>query len=424
MKKFWIIFFNFFFTLSIFSAWEKDYLLGLKKYEKKDCFEAIKLFEKAIKEKPNSCDKCIREGMFFYDYYPHFYLAKCYLSLNDKENFQRAIEFLKNEGKIENNSKLAKEFQILAQSIIKEEKIAEKEPEKPVEKKEEPKPQREEEIKIAEKKEEKVPEKPKEKPPEKPKEKPKEEIKEPLKPPPFPKIFEDIEILEEKCEKLEIQSYPRLEKKKMELSGEFIFLKKNWKEAKGEKEREIIRGKAESLKIKFEKLLELVVLADKIKNLKERLSERIEFFEKNKEKVSREDWKKIELAKNLLLKETEDLKAEEMEAVLKELSKTKLQEKKEYKNLKKAYIYYFEGNFREAELKLKNLPQEEKESPYFDFLFALLDLTKYYLQEKEDKNLLSQARLAFLKAKDKGLQKEEIKKLPISPKILALLGDF
>ncbi|MEJ5166972.1 MAG: hypothetical protein WHV67_08095, partial [Thermoanaerobaculia bacterium] len=101
MKKFWIIFFSFLFSLNLYSSWEKDYLLGFKKFEKKEYIEAIKLFEKAIREKPNSCDKCIREGMFFYDYYPHFYLAKCYLALEDNENFQRSIDFLKKEGKMD-----------------------------------------------------------------------------------------------------------------------------------------------------------------------------------------------------------------------------------------------------------------------------------------------------------------------------------
>lgn len=387
--------------------------MGLKKFEKKDCIEAIKLFERALREKPSSCDKCIREGMFFYDYYPHFYMAKCYLSFQDMENFQRSMEILKNEGKIQNNSKLSKEFLILAQTIKKEEKIEEKVAEKPPEK---PK----EEIKISEK----IEEKEIKKPPEKPPEKPKEEIKEPPKPQPFPKIFQEIENLEEKCEKLGIQDYPRLEKRKMELSGELIFLKKNWKEAKNDREREAIKGKAENLRLKFEKLVDLTITVDKIKNLKQRISERIEFLEKNKEKISKEDLNKIELVKRLLWKEMEELNPEEMDNSLKDLNQIKFQEKKEYKNLKTAYIYYFEGKFKKAETKLKNLPQEEKESPYFDFLLSLLDLTNYYLQEKEDRNLMTKAKLSFQKALEKGLKREDINKFPISPKIMNLIKDF
>lgn len=411
MKKFWIIFFSFIISQTLFSSWEKDYLQGLKKFEKKDYFEAIKLFEKAIKEKPSSCDKCIREGMFFYDYYPHFYLAKCYLALKDDENLKKAIDFLREEGKIQKNAKLGKEFQILAQSIPEEEKF----PERIAEKKEEPR---------IEKKEEKVPEQKEIKPPEKPIEKPKEEKIETPKPQPFPKIFQEIEILETQCDKLELNNYPKLEKRKMELSGELIFLKKNWKEARNETERIAIKGKAENLKNKFEKLIQAYDGAQRVENLKKRISERIKFLEKNREKVSKEEWNKIERIRKLLIREREDLNPPEMETSLKELEGIKILEKKEFKNLKMAYVLYFEGKFKEAETKLKNIPQEEKESPYFDLLFSLLNLTEYYLKEKEDKNLLSQAKISFLKAREKGLQKEEINKLPISPKILDILNNF
>ncbi|MEJ5166397.1 MAG: hypothetical protein WHV67_05145, partial [Thermoanaerobaculia bacterium] len=241
---------------------------------------------------------------------------------------------------------------------------------------------------------------------------------------PFPKIFQEIEILEAQCDKLELNNYPKLEKRKMELSGELIFLKKNWKEARKEAEKIAIKGKAENLKNKFEKLIQAYEVAQKVRNLKERISERIKFLEKNRERVLKEDQDKIERTKKLLMRETEDLDPSEMEASLKDLEGIKILERKEFKNLKMAYVLYFEGKFKEAETKLKNIPQEEKESPYFDILFALLDLTNYYLKEKEDKNLLSQAEISFLKAREKGLQKEDINKLPISPKILDILNNF
>lgn len=435
MKKFWIIFFSLIFSLNLFSAWEKDYLLALKKYEKKDFFEAIKLLEKAIRDNPNSCEKCIREGMFFYDYFPRFYLAKSYLSINDSENFKKEMEILKREGKIINNSKLGKEYQFLLQSIKEEEKIAEKEPEKKEEiktEKIEGKKEKEPE-KIAEKKEEqkfiekaaekkeeqKVVEKKIEKK-EKPFEKEKEEPKKPF---PFPKIFQEIAEIEESLENSSIKNFPRMEKRKMELSGEFIFLKKNWKETKTERERNIIIGKAENLKGRFLELQRRFFILDKIVSLKEKIAERIDYLEKNKEKISKEDLKKIEKAKEISLKEEEKLDEKELEIAYNNISEIIIIEKKEYKNLKKAYSLYFEGKFKEAENFLKNIPPIEKESPYYDFLFTLINLTRYYL-EKENNSLFLEAKSSFYKAKEKGLQNEDIKNFPLSPKILKAIKNY
>lgn len=372
-----------FFSLNLFPSWENDYLLGLKKFEKKDYFEAVKLFEKAIKNKPNSCEKCIREGMFFYDYYPHFYLAKCYLALNEMENFQSSIEFLKSEGKIQNNSKLGNEFFLLQQSLKKEEKIAEKP------------------------KEEKIPEKPK------------EEKKEPPRPPPMPKVFQEIAELEGRSEDLSIQDYPKLYLRKMELSGELIFLKKKWNESKNDGERSKISQKASQLKTKFEKLINLLLVIEKIKTIKENIAQRIDHLEKNKEQISKEDFQKVQKIRDNILRDIEDLDLNEMEDSYKIISEIKIQEKKlEFKNLKMAYSYYFQGKFDEAERFLKNIPDEEKLNPHFDFLISLINLTKYYLNEKKDKNLLNEARDSLKKAKEKGLKTEDIKKIPISPKLL------
>ncbi len=425
MKKFWIIFFSLIFSLNLFSAWEKDYLLALKKYEKKDFFEAIKLLEKAVRDNPNSCEKCIREGMFFYDYFPHFYLAKSYLSINDNENFKKEMEILKREGKIISNSKLSKEYHFLLQSIKEEEKIAEKEPEKKeeiktekIEEKKEKEPE-----KIAEKKEEqKVVEKTIEKK-EKLFEKEKEEKTQPLKPLPFPKVFQEIAEIEESLENSSIKNYPRMEKRKMELSGEFIFLKKNWKEAKTEKERNIIRGKAENLKGRFLELQRRFFVLDKIVSLKEKIAERIDHLEKNKEKISKEDLKKVEKAREISLKEVEELDENELESSYNNISDIKIIEKKEYENLKKAYYFYFEGKFKEAENFIKSMPPNEKESPYYDFLFTLINLTRYYL-EKENNSFLQEAKKSYYKAKEKGLQNEDIKNFPLSPKIFEAIKNF
>lgn len=384
MKILWKIFFSliFIFTTNIFSSWEKDYLLALKKYEKKDYFEAIKLFEKAIKSKSNSCKKCIREGMFFYDYFPHFYLAKCYLALNDRENFQKSIDFLKNEGLILRNAKLQNEFQILQNALPKEE-IAEKP------------------------KEEKVSEKPKER---------KKEI---------PKIFLEIAEIENQSEELSVQNYPRINNKKMEFSGELIFLKKKWNESKNEKEEKIIFEKAINLKNKFTKLVDLLKTIEKIKTLKIKIAEKIDFFKKNRENISKEDLKKIQSIKNFMLKDPEEIDLIELENSLDEISKIRIIEKKlEFKNLKQAYNQYFEGKFIQAKNSLKLLPEEEKTSPFYDFLSSLIDLTYYLLNEKKDREILINAKDSYFKAKKKGLKLEDIKKIPISPKIWEIINSF
>lgn len=402
---FWKIFFSiiFIFTTNIFSSWEKDYLLALKKYEKKDYIEAIKLFEKAIKSKSNSCEKCIREGMFFYDYFPHFYLAKCYLALNDKENFQKAIDFLKNEGLILRNSKLQSEFQNLQYAFPKEE-IAEKpREEKPAEKP----------------KEEKVVESPKEVEEIEPLEKPNERKEE------IPKIFYEIAEIENQSEELSVQSYPKINNKKMKFSGELIFLKKKWNETKDEKERKVIFERAINLKNKFTKLVYLLKEIEKIKTLKIKIREKIDFFEKNRENISDEDLKKIQSINNLISKDPEEINLKELENLLSEISKIKIVEKKlEFNNLKQAYIQYFEGKFVLAKNSLKLLPEKEKSSPLYDFLNSLIDLTNYLLNEKKDNEILINAKDSYFKAKEKGLKLEDIKKIPISPKIWEIINSF
>ncbi len=426
MKQFCKVFFSLFFlfSLSAFTSWEKDYLNAIKKLEKRDYIEAIKLLNKAISEMGTSCDKCIREGMFFYDYYPHFYLAKAYLALNDLENLSHSIEFLKNEGKIEKNPKLNKEFQILAQSVKKEEKIAEKPPEKPPEEKKEAEKLPEKEIKPAEKpkeevKKEKLPEIPP-KAPEKKEEKPKE----PQKPLPLPNIFNEIKNLEDIADNMGTEEFPRLNEKKREHSGEFILLKKNWQESKSERDRQVILERASKLKEKFENLIEIIKFANKIKILKDRIEERVSFFEKNKNKLSKENLKKFE---NIKLKikqfKREDLNLKEVEPILTELNEITIEEKKEekkldYKNLKSAFISYFQGNFIKAEENLKTAMAYEKDNPYYDFLITLINLTKYYMDENKDNKLLEEAKLSFKRAKEKGLKFENIKNFPLSPKIL------
>lgn len=372
---FWKIFFSLIFilTTNIFSSWEKDYLLALKKYGKKDYNEAIKLFEKAIKIKSNSCERCIREGMFFYDYFPHFYLAKCYLALNDKENFQKSIDFLKNEGLILKNAKLQSEFQILQYALPKEE-IAEK---------------------------------------------PKERKKE------IPKIFYEIAEVENQSKELSVQNYPKINNKRMEFSDELIFLKKKWNESKDEKERKIIFERAINLKNKFTKLVDLLKEIEKIKTLKIKIREKIEFIEKNRENISKEDFKKIQSINNLISKDPEEINLKELENLLTEISNIKIIEKKlEFNNLKQAYIQYFEGKFNLAKNSLKLIPEEEKLSPLYDFLNSLIDLTNYLLNEKKDKEILINAKDFYFKAKEKGLKLEDIKKIPISPKILEIINSF
>lgn len=416
---FWKIFFSLIFilTTNIFSSWEKDYLLALKKYGKKDYNEAIKLFEKAIKSKSNSCERCIREGMFFYDYFPHFYLAKCYLALNDKENFQKSIDFLKNEGLILKNAKLQSEFQILQYALPKEE-IVEKPKQDVIEKpKEEKVSEKPKEEKVAEKpKEEKAVELPKEK---KVIEKPKKGKKE------IPKIFYEIAEVENQSKELSVQNYPKINNKRMEFSGELIFLKKKWNESKDEKERKIIFERAINLKNKFTKLVDLLKEIEKIKTLKIKIREKIEFFEKNREKISKEDFKKIQSINNLISKDPEEINLKELENLLSEIFNIKIIEKKlEFNNLKQAYIQYFEGKFNLAKNSLKLIPEEEKLSPLYDFLNSLIDLTNYLLNEKKDKEILINAKDSYFKAKEKGLKLEDIKKIPISPKILEIINSF
>jgi len=417
MKKFWITFFSLIFSLNLFSLWEKDYLLALKKYEKKDYFEAIKLLEKAVKDNPNSCEKCIREGMFFYDYFPHFYLAKSYLLINDNESFKKEMEILKREGKIESNPKLGKEYQLLLKSIKEEEKIAEKEPEKKEETKAEKIEEKKEKI-IEKKEEQKIEEKK-----EKPYEREKEEKMKPPKPLPFPAVFYQIAEIEEGLENSSIKNFPRMEKRKMELSGEFIFLKKSWKETKTERERNIIIGKAENLKLRFKELQDRVSLADKLIYLKQKIAERIAFLEKNKEKISKDDIKKVERAREISLKEMEELNEKELENAYNNISEIKVAEKKEYQNLKRAYSFYFEGKFNEAESYLQSIPSNEKESPYYDFLYTLINLTKYYL-EKENNSFLMEAKTFYYKAKEKGLQNDDIRIFPLSPKMFEEIKKF
>ncbi len=410
--------------MSAFTSWEKDYLNALKKFEKRDYIEAIKLLNKAISERNTSCDKCIREGMFFYDYYPHFYLAKAYLALNDMENFSHSFEFLKNEGKIEKNPKFNKEFQILAQSVKKEEEIAEKIAEKPPEEKKQIEKLPEKEIKPVEKPKEEVKiEKLPEVPPKVP-EKREEKPKEPQKPLPFPNIFNEIKNLEDIADNMGTEGFPRLNQKKRKHSGEFILLKKKWQESKSEKDREIILNRASQLKEKFENLIELTKVANKFKILSERIEERISFFEKNKDKLSKENLKKLENIKLKLRQlKREDLNLREGEPLLDELSKITLEEKKgekklDYKNLKNAFLFYFQGNFGKAEENLKIAMDYEKENPYYYFLITLINLTKYYMDENKDNKLLGEAKLSFKKAKEKGLKFENIKNFPLSPKIL------
>lgn len=90
--------------------WQGDYLRGVEKYKSGNYNEAIRLISRAVAEKPASCDKCIRDGMFFDDYYPNFYLGTAYLFANQPRQALNCFEVLNREGKIQ-RTKLSGQFQ-------------------------------------------------------------------------------------------------------------------------------------------------------------------------------------------------------------------------------------------------------------------------------------------------------------------------
>ena len=168
--------------------WQRDYLKAVSKVESRQYAEAIPLLQRALQEKPASCTSCIREGMYFSDYFPKFYLGQAYLGTGQTEEAMSALKALKQEGTIQGNSRLSGAYNNLLQMAQQEtraskppsptpaERTAEKAPEKPA-------------MKPAEKAQEKNPEKPVSRPPaptEKPAEPPRKESPAPATPKPEP----------------------------------------------------------------------------------------------------------------------------------------------------------------------------------------------------------------------------------------------
>jgi|GEM_PF-4485264 len=81
--------------------WAQDYLQGVAKVERKDYPAAIELLRGALKQRPASCNGCIREGMYFSDYYPNYYLGRAFLALNRFEEADACFQELLREGLIQ-----------------------------------------------------------------------------------------------------------------------------------------------------------------------------------------------------------------------------------------------------------------------------------------------------------------------------------
>lgn len=101
-------------TIVILSAsargdWTQDYLQGVARLERKDAAAAIELLQSALKQKPASCKGCIREGMYFSDYYPNYYLGRAFLALSRYEEADACFQSLLREGLIQ-KSELAGAF--------------------------------------------------------------------------------------------------------------------------------------------------------------------------------------------------------------------------------------------------------------------------------------------------------------------------
>lgn len=91
--------------------WQGDYTRGVEKFKSGKYAEAATLLGKAVAQKPGSCDRCLRDGMFFDDYYPNFYLGAAYLNMGQFRQALACFETLNREGKVQRNGKLSGQFQ-------------------------------------------------------------------------------------------------------------------------------------------------------------------------------------------------------------------------------------------------------------------------------------------------------------------------
>jgi tetratricopeptide (TPR) repeat protein len=120
--------------------WKKDYLRGKERVEEKQYHEAVPLLEKAVREKAASCQRCIKEGMFFYDYFPLYYLGQAYLATGRDAEAAECFARLEAEGTILNNKDLSGPFRMALAAVRAAAKPAAPPPTPPAAEPEPPKP--------------------------------------------------------------------------------------------------------------------------------------------------------------------------------------------------------------------------------------------------------------------------------------------
>jgi hypothetical protein len=420
--------------------------------------EAIPLLQKALREKPGSCSGCVREGTFFFDYFPNYYLGKAYLATGQTEAALSCLLALQQEGLIQGSSKLSDEFQNIYQMAQQQARPKPPEPpaSKPPEKTPEPPPM--------------VPtEKPPERPPDKPPEKMPEKTPEAPAPKPEPPPAgrpgaapdaEALNALRERFEKVraELEQYPsaileefrglaawhrllmdRVDQgfRKLQAAqrdrkiGELDFMVtrlqagvnrfgESFRKVKGV--RDAFLALPESGLKQFPDLhREYKLINARLQDLKN-TSHQVE----DREEANAD----LLLAMDAISKDIDALTSRYESAVRAAAAKpTSPQTPASPATpsidvaavLKEGYLSYFKGDFSAAEASLKSLEYLKVSHPYQHFLRAVIAASGYIAGGEKDADMARKAKDAFQKARAAGLPQGALSETYFSPKILALL---